>query len=65
MKQIAETRGNKIFPNPPEKDAAGLTAQQFADILFEGEYCSECGGDIRDHWFVIGPLGLWFAKCKK
>jgi hypothetical protein len=62
-KQVAKTVGNGFSPVPPKRDGAGLTAQQFADELFEFEYCGECAGDIEDHMFVIGPMGGWFALC--
>jgi len=63
MTMKAKTAGNG-FANPaPKRDAAGLTAQQFADELFEYEYCHECKGDIDKHTFVIGIFGNWFAMC--
>lgn len=64
MLQHVETRGNQFAPVPPERDSAGITAQEFAEELFECEYCAECYGDIKDHLFVIGPFGTWFAFCK-
>jgi hypothetical protein len=41
----------------------GDTWQEFAELLFEDEYCAECGGDVEDHepWVVMGH---WFAHCK-
>ena len=46
-----------------DKDLSGQTAQEFADSLFEFEYCSECGEDADKHTAVIGPTGNWFAYC--
>ena len=45
------------------EDLSGQTAQEFADSLFEFEYCSECGKDADEHTAVIGPTGNWFAYC--
>lgn len=45
------------------EDLSGQTAQEFANSLFEFEYCSECGKDTDEHTAVIGPTGLWFAYC--
>lgn len=45
-------------------DAQGQTAQDFAEGLFEFEYCAECHGDIKDHTYVIF-FGHWFARCKR
>lgn len=41
----------------------GQTFEEFANELFEYEYCADCGGDVEDHegWIV---LGHWFAHCK-
>ena len=47
------------------KDAGGTTWKEFATLLFEFEYCAECGGDVQDHEPCIGPFGLWFARCKR
>lgn len=44
-------------------DADGLTAEQWAEILFEFEDCEECGGGINDHDYIL-LMGHWFAKCK-
>jgi hypothetical protein len=57
--------GNVLAPVPPERDAAGLTAEEFLVGLFEYEYCESCGRDKDDHTAVIGPFGLWFAYCLK
>jgi hypothetical protein len=65
MKQVAQTYSNEFASPPPKCDAGELTAQEFADELFEFEYCAECHGDIKDHAFVIGPFGRWFALCMK
>jgi hypothetical protein len=33
-------------------------------LMFEYEYCEECGGDFEDHDLMVVPgLGL-FAQCK-
>ena len=61
--QLIKTAGNKFAPFPPLYDAAGLTAEEFAELLFKFEYCAECHGDAKDHTFVVGPFGLWFAMC--
>lgn len=45
------------------EDLSGQTAQEFADSLFEFEYCAECGKDADAHTAVIGPTGSWFAYC--
>ena len=45
------------------KKINGLTANEWVNQLFEFEYCSECGGDIKDH-IVIEFMGNWFARCK-
>lgn len=50
-------------------DRDGLTAEQWAEQLFEFEYCSECGGDVEDHDYILLDLGAygsgyWFARCK-
>lgn len=63
--QRAQVAGNQFAPIAPERDAAGITAQEFADSLFEYEYCGECHGDTQDHLFVISPFGQWFAWCKR
>lgn len=60
----AHVAGNSFAPDPPEVDANGITAQEFAENMFEFEYCEECNGDADDHLFVIGPFGAWFAFCK-
>lgn len=58
-----KTAGNG-FSNPaPKRDSQGVTARQFAQRLFEFEYCDECGKDVDNHTFVIGPTGAWFAHC--
>jgi hypothetical protein len=57
--------GNAFAPDPPQRDANGVTANEFAESLFEFEYCHECHGDVEDHTFVIGPFGLWFAHCNQ
>lgn len=44
-------------------DFSGQSAQEFADMMFEFEYCSECGKDADAHTAVIGPTGHWFAFC--
>jgi len=34
-------------------------------LMFEYEYCEECGGDFEDHDLMIVPgMGTLFAKCK-
>ena len=45
------------------RDAEGLTAKEWAEQLFEFEYCGECGGDVKDHDYIL-ILGHWFALCK-
>lgn len=45
-----------------ERSIRGVTWQEFAEELFEFEYCSECGGDVEDHERRI-VLGNWFAYC--
>lgn len=37
--------------------------QEWAEELFEYEYCGECGGDAKDH-DIIPFLGNWFARCR-
>lgn len=64
-KNMLSIKGNGFAPVPPSVDANGITAKDFADTLFEFEYCGECHGDIKDHDFVIGPFGAWFAVCKR
>jgi hypothetical protein len=63
-RQPVEVRGNAIAPRAPKRDGNGITARQFAERLFESEYCDECHGDIKDHVYVIGAFGLWFACCR-
>ena len=58
-----KTAGNRFCNPAPKRDAAGLTARQFANELFEYEYCHECLKDADEHTFVIGPFGTWFAFC--
>lgn len=41
----------------------GQTFTEYCDQLFEFEYCSECGGDTKDHE-PNTILGNWFARCK-
>lgn len=59
-------KGEQFFANEkctkPLK-LAGQTAQEWADEMFEFEYCSECGKDKEDH-FILPFNGNWFAKCK-
>jgi hypothetical protein len=62
--QVAIVKGNGFAPIPPERDASGQTAQEWAEVFFEYEYCGECLGDISEHDFVIGPWGGWFALCQ-
>lgn len=50
---------------PLERDAQGVTAEQFMSELFEFELCSECGGDRGAHVAGLGPLGNWHAWCSK
>ena len=45
------------------RDVDGLTAKEWAEQLFEFEYCNECGGDVEDHNYVL-LMGHWFAVCK-
>jgi hypothetical protein len=33
-------------------------------MVFEFEYCGECGGDLDDHILCDGPFGLPFVMCK-
>lgn len=40
----------------------GLTFEEWATDLFEYEYCSDCGGDTKDHLPGV-MLGNWFAIC--
>ena len=55
--------GNGFCNPPPDRDASGRLAQEFADSLFLYAYCDVCGRDEKDHTFMIGPTGHWFAKC--
>lgn len=48
----------------PITDADGLTAEEWAEEYFECELCSGCGGDAKDHDYVLF-LGHWFARCRK
>lgn len=61
---LAKTASNGFADHVPERDAQGLTAQEFAEHMFEFEYCSECAGDIQDHTYVIDMMGNWFAFCE-
>jgi hypothetical protein len=34
-------------------------------LMFEFEYCEECGGDFEDHDLMVVPgMGTLFAQCK-
>ena len=55
--------GNGFTPVTPERDAQGTTATEFMSMMFECEYCHECGRDADKHIAVIGPTGSWFAYC--
>ena len=63
--QPVEVRGNSFAQRPPKRDGNGVTARQFANSLFRYENCDECHGDIKDHLYVIGPFGAWFAFCRR
>lgn len=63
--QRVEVRGNGIVARPAKRDGNAGTARQFANSLFGGEYCHECHGDIKDHVYVVGPFGVWFAACRR
>lgn len=60
-----KTAPNSFAPAVPERDARGLTAQEFMAQSFDYELCSECLKDAEDHTAVIGPTGNWFAFCNK
>ena len=45
-------------------DVDGVTAEEWAEELFEFEFCDECGGDVKDHDYVL-LMGHWFARCRK
>ena len=45
------------------RDDAGLTGYQWMCMVFEFEWCEECGKGARDHE-AIPFLGNWFARCK-
>jgi hypothetical protein len=42
----------------------GLTRQEWLDMMFEFEYCAECGGDADDHDCINSAVGTFFARCK-
>jgi hypothetical protein len=51
-------------------DTNGRTGEQFLEETFEFEYCSCCGGDVKDHDAVPISLGAYggvnfFARCKQ
>ena len=41
----------------------GLSAEEWLDMMFEFENCSECGKGKENH-DVIVFLGNFFARCK-
>lgn len=45
------------------RDVDGLTADEWAEMLFDSEYCGCCSGDVEDHDYIL-LLGHWFARCK-
>ena len=45
-------------------DKNGVTAKKWAEELFECELCSECGGGVNDHNYIL-IHGHWFAVCKE
>ena len=55
------------IPEPASLTAArAMTrneAKRWLAVLFEYEYCAECGGDACHHTAVAGPFGLPFARC--
>lgn len=61
---MANVSGNGFSPIPPKQDDSGQTADEFLQMLFECEYCAECGRDEDGHIAVIGPSGQWFAYCR-
>lgn len=34
-------------------------------LVFEYEYCEECGGDFEDHDLMVVPGLSLFAQCRK
>ena len=38
------------------------TFEEWAERLFESEYCDECGGDAEHH-SAVAFMGNWFARC--
>jgi hypothetical protein len=40
-----------------------LTDQQWLELMFEFEFCEECGGDVADHVVGPDPLGNRHAYC--
>jgi hypothetical protein len=47
-----------------EKKLNGETWDEWADRLFEFNYCDSCGKDKEDH--IPGSFfGNWFAWCKE
>lgn len=46
-----------------DHEVEGETFQQWADRLFEFEFCEQCGGDTEDHTPLL-VLGRWVAMCK-
>lgn len=48
---------------PPDHEVEGETFKQWADRLFEFEFCEQCGGDTEDHTPLL-VMGHWVAMCK-
>lgn len=38
--------------------------QAWLQMMFEHEYCDECGGDVEHHDCTADPFGLPHATCK-
>lgn len=46
------------------KKIDGVTAEEWADRLFEFENCEECHRGKEGHTIIVF-MGNWFARCKK
>lgn len=40
----------------------GMTGPEWLEMMFEFEYCDECGKDVEHHK-AVPFLGHWFAAC--
>ena len=54
---------SKIPTYAADHTVNGQTWSEWADELFEFEFCENCGGDTEDHLPMLA-LGHWVAVCK-